>query len=409
MQCGDRRPATSRAARWVGAALLCAVALPAAAAGPMLVAQPLTDDAIMDHPPRIEGRRVVWQSGDGNDAEILLWDGLETRQLSFNGLRDEAPAIDGPVVVWQQHDGNDFELIRYHTEARTLSYLTNNEQEDRFPVVASVFTAWLGDSFESEEIFLLPAPGQVTGDTWEQDPPVISGPEGGLAWVLRSDAGTDVFAFLPQHPDLPGVYQISPFDNETTDERPVIWRNRIAWVQGSGSTEEIWRYDPAADFPYWQVTNDNLRDTDPVIAGNLIAWEHWDGNDWEIYTWEEGDVAPSPLTNNAYDDVVLAVSGRTLVWIANGDGDYEIWRSWNLETPEQLTDNDVDDVDVVIDGDRLAWRQCDASDCDVWTAPEPDTTATVGVALAALAWLAHRSARNALARAERADRTQVRQ
>jgi hypothetical protein len=350
----------------------------------------LTDDTVNDLAPRLAGNKVVWQSGSGVDSEIQLFDGTTVAPITFNGVRDERPAIDGSIIVWQQFDGNDWELVRYDAESHDLTYLTNNDGDDRSPAVASIFTVWVGDSFESEEIFVLPAPGQLTGDTWPEDPPRISPtPEGGFTWVKHSDLGSDVFAYLPQHPELPGVYQISEFDNGVPDLRPAIYRNRVAWISGpGGNTEELWRYDPVADYPFLQVTNDDLRDADPVIGPRRIAWEHWDGNDWEIYTYTEGALTPDPLTNNSWDDWDPQMSGNLIVWLADDGGDSEVWYSDDLGTPTQLTDNTVNDCDAVVDGPRIAWRQCDATDCDIWLAPEPGTTALVGTALTALAWLA---------------------
>jgi hypothetical protein len=356
----------------------------------------LSDDAIYDFAPHLAGNKVVWQSGTGNASEIELFDGKTVAPITFNGIRDEKPAIDGSIVVWQQFDGNDYELVRFDAESNDLTYLTNNDGNDRYPAVAGLSTVWVGDSYESEEIFISPTIGQLTGDTWPEDPPRISSPEAGFTWVKHSNYGSDVFAYLPTHPDAPGVYQISGFDNGVPDLRPSIFRNRVAWISGpGGGTEEVWRYDPVADYPFLQVTNDDLRDADPVIGPKRIAWEHWDGNDWEIYTFTEGASTPDPLTNNSWDDWDPQMSGTLIVWLADEGGDNEIWYSDDLGTPTQLTDNTLNDCDAVVDGPRIAWRECDATDCDVLLAPEPTATALVGSALLALAWLAVRAERSA--------------
>lgn len=369
---------------WIAVAML--VTGVARADDPVMVLMPLIEDDLHDLPPRIEGHRVVWQHDVGAASEIYLYDGITVGPLATNGVADEAPSIDGPWVVWQQWDGDDWELIRYDIEVDELRYLTNNDTDDTDPSVGSAFVAFVSEGVLSDEIFLYSAGqiDQLSGDEAEDHPPEMVGAS--FVWVKGSAIGTDVFAWLPEYPGGGGIFQISGATNETPDVQPVVSGSRVAWVSGSGSSEEIWRLDPTPGREYLvQVTNNNLRDRNPKMVGDLIVWEHFDGNDYEIYTWSEGQIAPVPLTNNGWDDYDVQLSHRNLVWIADQQpGDTELWMSWSLGTPFQLTDDDQGDYDPVIDNRRIAWRKCNPTECDVWTAPEPGAVAIALAALAAL-------------------------
>jgi hypothetical protein len=86
-------------------------------------------------------------------------------------------------------------------------------------------------------------------------------------------------------------------------------------------------------------------------------------------------------------------------------GDSEIWVSWKGGPPEPVLKsraNGRDDVAPRIDGDHFVYESClnlgqPSELCDVVIVPEPLATLGVGAALAALGFLASRSANRAVA------------
>ena len=54
---------------------------------------------------------MVWDGWDGNDYEIVLYDGTTTTQLTNNSYDDSYPQVSGSNVVWHGSDGNDYEIF----------------------------------------------------------------------------------------------------------------------------------------------------------------------------------------------------------------------------------------------------------------------------------------------------------
>ncbi|MCG8405080.1 MAG: PEP-CTERM sorting domain-containing protein [Phycisphaerales bacterium] len=53
---------------------------------------------------QISGSNIVWHGFDGNDREIFLYDGQTITQITDNAVNDVRPQIDGSVIVWNVGD-----------------------------------------------------------------------------------------------------------------------------------------------------------------------------------------------------------------------------------------------------------------------------------------------------------------
>jgi len=102
--------------------------------------------------------------------------------------------------------------------------------------------------------------------------------------------------------------------------------------------------------------------------------------------------------------VTPKIKGDTVVWVKKAvPGDSEIWFSWKSAPAEPLTstqNNGRDDVAPRLDGDHFVYESCinlgqPGELCDVVLVPEPRATLGIVAALAALAFLASRSAQSA--------------
>jgi serralysin len=366
----------------------------AAGATPRFVVRPLSDDAVTEREPRVSGERAVWQRGAGAGAEVYYYEfvtGERVVPLTQNGVEDASPAIAGARVVWQQDDGNDYELVEW--DGVNVTYLTNDTYNQVLPAISGATTAWLGfvpPSLTDAEIFLRPnSPSeQLTGNSLD-DLDLVND-TGSLAWRRHDGNDWDIWFFDAA---VPGQFEITT--DSVDQSAPRLSSRRIVWSQSDGDGE-IWRYDPEAVIPTLQLTNNGFDDTDPDISGNEMVWVRDDGGgDLEIIRQTEGGT-PQPLTNNAWDDHSPRISGQSVVWVADQPGDSEIWVSvaWlNGGAPTRLIDNALHDRNPRIDGDYIVWEACTnpgqpSEECDIWMAPEPAAGAigaAAGLALAALA------------------------
>ncbi|UCD28771.1 MAG: hypothetical protein JSV03_17115, partial [Planctomycetota bacterium] len=95
-----------------------------------------------DMGPQVYGSNVVWWGSDGHDYEILLYDGINTNQLTNNSYDDWYSQISGSNVVWWGSDGHDWEIFLY--DGTDTTQLTNNSYDDEFPQVSGSNVVWYG-------------------------------------------------------------------------------------------------------------------------------------------------------------------------------------------------------------------------------------------------------------------------
>lgn len=77
--------------------------------------------------PKVSEDGIVWQAWDGNDWEIMYFDGKYTDQITDNDFQDVAPAIDEGYILWSVLGGKEQEAKVY--EIASGEVLTINGYE----------------------------------------------------------------------------------------------------------------------------------------------------------------------------------------------------------------------------------------------------------------------------------------
>jgi hypothetical protein len=393
----------------LGAAACALVGAAAAAAPlPMLWLRTLSNtvDGVTDFRPRIADGVVVWQHGTGSASEIQLYRAGQRVSLTANAAFDENPETDGARVVWQQDAGATYDIAVYDVATGLTTFpftVANDSADDVFPQVSGATVAWLrGVPGANQFVFTSDTP-YITGNQLAHGPIALDGAN--VAFQETDDKGTPD----PSDDDQEilvwnaGVHDIYGLASSTTHNiRPAISGSRVVWQSGADGAGSIWLGDLLGDSsPLYSVTDER----NPQIDGDVVVWEHWDGHDFEIYETDVTQTSVIQLTNDSVDDVSPQISGDTVAWVARAAGDSEIWVSRGGSPPELLkqTHHDGrDDVAPRVDalGD-IVWQSCTNLGrpnewCEIVMAPEPQATALVAAALAALGWLAARSARRAV-------------
>jgi len=381
----------------------------------------ITDNDLADEASRISGTNVVWEHFDGNDTEIMLYDGNISIALTDNDYLDQRPRISGTNVVWEAEvDGQDREILLY--DGSEVIQLTDNEYDDRDVRILGSNLAWEAAVNGGDlEIFLYDGVTvqQLTDNTFEDRDPRISGSS--VAWEAEVD-GQDLEIFLY---DGVAVQQLT--DNSFDDRNPRIAEFGIAWEgEVALGNREIFFYDGS---PVVRLTNNLFDDRDPHVSDSLVAWEaEVDGADREVMFYDGTSVVQ--LTDNDYQDEQVRIAGDRLVWEASVDGeDLEVF-FYDGATVHQLTDNDLDDTDprvsdslvawegdlrdggeelfvydgsfvtqlftpdaankraVEISGLNLIWQSSDGNDEEIFFAPEPGTELLQAIGLLAMACIA---------------------
>jgi hypothetical protein len=115
----------------------------------------LTNNALDDHSPRINDRSVVWVRADVTGATSLfihhIGNGTEPAPDGF--VWEDTPQKDGDVKVLTRYDGNDREIFTLNLDLGVYDQITNNNFEDRSPVISRGIIAWLGKQGQASEIY----------------------------------------------------------------------------------------------------------------------------------------------------------------------------------------------------------------------------------------------------------------
>ena len=128
----------------------------------------LSDSLEDDLNPVIDGGRVVWQSFDGDDFEIWMFDpeqgdadpatGLKTGksiQITSNEYDDVHPDLRDGVLTWMGYVDNwDAEIFVMNLDTSEKKQITDNDYEDRDPQTAKKMIVWHAETGKTSDIML---------------------------------------------------------------------------------------------------------------------------------------------------------------------------------------------------------------------------------------------------------------
>ncbi len=270
-------------------------------------------------------------------------------QITDNNYNDEYPQLnDNGFIVWQSHDGNDWEIYLY--DRNNITQVTDNDYDDYSPQInKSGQIAWIGEPpFLGKEVYL------YYGTNTTQ----ISGNEIGYNYFDLNDNGHIVWSGVP---DGGSSYEIFYYNSVTTtqltsntfgdDNADLNNSNYITWYGGAAGHEQIYFYDGVS---ITQLTSTGDRNTSPRINSNgHITWYRSDG-DWEIYLYDGTSI--SQITNNTFDDYTPIISDNgNIVWKGYNGLDSEVWL-YDGASPRAITNNgNADDYYQINDHGSIVW------------------------------------------------------
>jgi beta propeller repeat protein len=267
---------------------------------------PFTLNETEDGAPAISESRIAWPQWDGDDFEILLFDGSSAAPLTDNSANDTAPSIAGNLVVWEEWGAGNWRVMLSTGGA---------------PVQLSAAGVDAWDPHTDGE-----------GVVWSQGPSRFAPPEGVYHWdgsstgkVYQSDGGV-----APAISGEPIVWE--------TDAGIHMWTGQTTWlIAGSAGGHA------------------------PAISDQNVVWHAWDGTDNEIYLGN----GSTPLTDNAVDDRNADIWGSRVVWAS--DAGIQVWENGETSLIAGSLGGqypNVDDLDVVWqapdagENELLLWTQC---------------------------------------------------
>jgi hypothetical protein len=77
--------------------------------------------------PKVSEEGIVWQAWDGNDWEVMFFDGQFTDQITDNDMQDVTPVIEDGYVLWSVLGGTTAEARVYSIKSGELMTITGHE------------------------------------------------------------------------------------------------------------------------------------------------------------------------------------------------------------------------------------------------------------------------------------------
>jgi hypothetical protein len=273
----------------------------------------LTDNETDDLAPAVSGAsvpwhpgsRIVWHQSDGDDFEVLLWNGSTVTPVTDNAVEDMFPAIAGLGVVWHEWGAGDSRVMLWTGGA---------------PVALSDagVDAWSPDT-------------DGAGVVWSQGPSMLFPPEAVYHWDGSETA--QVFGSVG-------------------GKEPAISGNSIVWETSAGI--HMWTGSTTMVIP------GSAGGHAPAVSGNQVVWHASDGNDDEIYYWD--GLATQQLTSNGSDDRNADISGNRVVW--ESDEGIKVWKGGGTT----LIAGSLGGHSPKIDGLDVVWHASDGSDNEIFLA-----------------------------------------
>ncbi|HPU07206.1 MAG TPA: GEVED domain-containing protein [Thermogutta sp.] len=340
----------------------------------------LTKNTTNDYDFSVWGDRVVWESFDGQDWEIFLFDGSQTRRLTNNTRDDRFPVVFGQYVAWSGHDGQDYEIYLYDMVTGTTSQLTDNDYDDLDPVLSSDYVVWTATVSGRQQVFLydIAAGGaavNISNNSFNNYLPKVSGRN--VVWYAYDGFDNEIYLYS-------GGSTRRVTNNTLDDRYPQIDGSRVVWQQHDGTDWEIVLYDIPSGVTTL-LTNNSTDDTLPAISGNNVVFEHNDGTDLEIYyvNLNIGPTAVKAITNNSQHDQLPQVYGNRLVWHAFVNGNWEVFYA-DLDSnaiPRNLSSDPGYDWYPAITSDLVVWRSYRSGNYEIMVARQKPAVATATIEL----------------------------
>lgn len=126
-----------------------------------------SDDTAPHYDP--ESMRVVWQRLIDGRQQIVLFDIMEDKeaQLTFSRTNNMEPKVSDSGIVWQAWDGNDWEIMFF--DGTYTEQITDNESQDVAPVVQDRYILWnvLGGEEQQARVYSLDTKEVVSIEGYE--------------------------------------------------------------------------------------------------------------------------------------------------------------------------------------------------------------------------------------------------
>ncbi|MBN1456304.1 MAG: hypothetical protein JW912_00450 [Sedimentisphaerales bacterium] len=331
----------------------------------------LSNNVFEDTSPRASEGKVVWITDDGNDTEIMFYNGTSTVQLTNNTYDEASPQISGSNIVWSGFDGQDWEIFYYNGSSTTQ--LTSNTYNDINPSISGNHIAWqAADTGLGSHIFYYDGATTVQASTAGADRwctgPVIDGSN--IVWHMREYDHGRYKRYIVLYED--GAKSVVTGPTYNLLRSLSLKGNFITWFESTRTSSKVYRYSIFDDSTKVLGSTRSLNSY-PNTSERATVWQTANGKTKDIYwSFRSGKDPYTNLTRSRYENLYPCISDLRIVWICHSDTFNYIYLRDGGRNLRLSTVNSTSVRPPYIDGTTITWAQRDLSDFEVWVAfPQP--------------------------------------
>ncbi|MGL1934486.1 MAG: RICIN domain-containing protein [Fibrobacterales bacterium] len=312
----------------------------------------LTDIGFSMGPMDLDNGQFVFTSYDGDDSEIMLYDGSNLIQITDNDRDDTSPKISNGEIVWVSYDyPTPGSFIHHYSNGvtTTISDIGTNDKPD----IENGTIVWQGPGIEDETDIFRYKDGitkNLSVSGYHDQEPQIS--EGQVAWKSR------YYHFTAEKVNIEH-FEIMFYDGQTTTSITSQDLNYDDFDLNNGeiAISAYSKEDYIGSIHHWDgialhtISNndDGTSRRSPMVENGLIVWDEWSSeNGSRIMTARKTDFNPE-----ATYALISRSSGRALevdtqsaqwnggyiqIWDYYG-GDNQLWNIIPTEAGYKLINN----------------------------------------------------------------------
>ncbi len=264
--------------------------------------------------------------------------GVGKQTIATLGGSAADPALHKDTLVWNDYRDGQWDIFAYDLQSMKETRITNDSALQRFPAVSGPYIAWQQQHSYVE--------GQKTHYQWDI-----------YCYNINNKMTTRITSHKADQ-----VY-------------PAIDGDKIVWHDKRNNNWDIYMYDLTLGLES-QITTDGHDQSHAAISGNAIVWQ--DGRNYfvdpidnktrpqsEIYMRRLVPAPPGPLytlgpeiriTNNNHEQWYPRMSGNTIVWEDNRNGDIDVYMyDIGTNTETRLTVSGSRQIRPVVQGNNVVW------------------------------------------------------